>query len=107
MRAATRERLYMVDREIARSAVAAAVRAAPAVAAEEHPPHDVSLHERPQLDIRRNLEDDRKRHAQVLGADFKLSSLNYRAALPGQGHQALHTDWSEPVSAGRVATLKR
>ncbi len=37
--------------------------------------------------------------AQVLGADFKLSSLNYRAALPGQGHQALHTDWSEPVSA--------
>src|SRR5579859_4284387 len=29
--------------------------------------------------------------AQVLRADFKLSSLNYRAALPGQGHQALHT----------------
>jgi len=39
--------------------------------------------------------------AQVLGADFKLSSLNYRAALPGQGHQALHTDWPEPVSAGQ------
>jgi ectoine hydroxylase-related dioxygenase (phytanoyl-CoA dioxygenase family) len=39
--------------------------------------------------------------AQVLGADFKLSSLNYRAALPGQGHQALHTDWSEPVLAGQ------
>jgi hypothetical protein len=39
--------------------------------------------------------------AHVLGADFKLSSLNYRAALPGQGHQALHTDWSEPVSAGQ------
>jgi len=39
--------------------------------------------------------------AQVLGADFKLSSLNYRAALPGQGHQALHTDWREPVSAGQ------
>lgn len=39
--------------------------------------------------------------AQVLGADFKLSSLNYRAALPGQGHQALHTDWSEPVVAGQ------
>ena len=38
--------------------------------------------------------------AQVLRADFKLSSLNYRAALPGQGHQALHTDWSEPVPAG-------
>src|SRR4029077_16200128 len=29
--------------------------------------------------------------ARVLEADFKLSSLNYRAALPGQGHQALHT----------------
>jgi hypothetical protein len=39
--------------------------------------------------------------AQVLEADFKLSSLNYRAALPGQGHQALHTDWPEPVSAGQ------
>ena len=38
--------------------------------------------------------------AHVLAADFKLSSLNYRAALPGQGHQALHTDWREPVSAG-------
>ena len=37
--------------------------------------------------------------AHVLEADFKLSSLNYRAALPGQGHQALHTDWSEPVPA--------
>jgi len=39
--------------------------------------------------------------AHVLAADFKLSSLNYRAALPGQGHQALHTDWSEPVAAGQ------
>jgi Phytanoyl-CoA dioxygenase (PhyH) len=39
--------------------------------------------------------------AQVLDADFKLSSLNYRSALPGQGHQALHTDWSEPVPAGQ------
>jgi ectoine hydroxylase-related dioxygenase (phytanoyl-CoA dioxygenase family) len=38
--------------------------------------------------------------AHVLTADFKLSSLNYRAALPGQGHQALHTDWSQPVTAG-------
>lgn len=33
-------------------------------------------------------------------ADFKLSSLNSRAALPGQGHQALHADWGEPVTAG-------
>ncbi|QGN34894.1 phytanoyl-CoA dioxygenase family protein [Microlunatus sp. Gsoil 973] len=36
--------------------------------------------------------------AHVLG-DFKLSSLNSRAALPGQGHQALHTDWGDPVPA--------
>lgn len=35
----------------------------------------------------------------VLG-DFKLSSLNSRAALPGHGHQPLHTDWGEPVTAG-------
>jgi ectoine hydroxylase-related dioxygenase (phytanoyl-CoA dioxygenase family) len=39
--------------------------------------------------------------AQVLTSDFKLSSLNYRAALPGQGHQALHADWREPVSDGQ------
>jgi ectoine hydroxylase-related dioxygenase (phytanoyl-CoA dioxygenase family) len=38
--------------------------------------------------------------AHVLASDFKLSSLNYRAALPGQGHQALHADWREPVEAG-------
>jgi ectoine hydroxylase-related dioxygenase (phytanoyl-CoA dioxygenase family) len=38
--------------------------------------------------------------AHVLHADFKLSSLNYRAALPGHGHQALHTDWSKPVTSG-------
>ena len=38
--------------------------------------------------------------AHVLAADFKLSSLNYRAALPGQGHQALHTDWRVPVTDG-------
>lgn len=37
--------------------------------------------------------------AQVLGS-FKLSSLNARAALPGQGHQALHADYGEPVAAG-------
>jgi ectoine hydroxylase-related dioxygenase (phytanoyl-CoA dioxygenase family) len=34
--------------------------------------------------------------AHVLGA-FKLSSLNFRAALPGRGHQALHTDWGRPI----------
>jgi ectoine hydroxylase-related dioxygenase (phytanoyl-CoA dioxygenase family) len=37
--------------------------------------------------------------AHVLG-DFKLSSLNSRAALPGQGHQALHADWGGPVPPG-------
>lgn len=30
--------------------------------------------------------------AHVLG-EFKLSSLNYRSALPGKGLQALHADW--------------
>ena len=30
----------------------------------------------------------------VIGRDFKLSSLNARDALPGEGHQKLHTDWS-------------
>jgi ectoine hydroxylase-related dioxygenase (phytanoyl-CoA dioxygenase family) len=37
--------------------------------------------------------------AHVLG-EFKLSSLNSRAALPGQGHQGLHTDWPGPVPPG-------
>lgn len=31
--------------------------------------------------------------AHVLQGDVKLSSLNSRAALPGQGHQGLHADW--------------
>jgi ectoine hydroxylase-related dioxygenase (phytanoyl-CoA dioxygenase family) len=35
----------------------------------------------------------------VLG-EFKLSSLNSRAALPGQGHQGLHADFGHPVEAG-------
>ncbi len=29
----------------------------------------------------------------VIGRDFKLSSLNARDALPGEGLQALHADW--------------
>jgi ectoine hydroxylase-related dioxygenase (phytanoyl-CoA dioxygenase family) len=37
--------------------------------------------------------------AHVLG-DFTLSSLNSRAALPGQGHQRLHADWGQPVKPG-------
>ncbi|HSS49781.1 MAG TPA: phytanoyl-CoA dioxygenase family protein [Thermoanaerobaculia bacterium] len=35
----------------------------------------------------------------VLG-EFKLSSLNSRAALPGEGHQALHADSGHPVQPG-------
>ena len=35
--------------------------------------------------------------ASVLGAAFKLSSLNYRAAKPGMGHQKLHVDWGNSV----------
>ncbi len=35
----------------------------------------------------------------VLGADFRLSSLNFRAALPGSGLQPLHQDWHEAVAA--------
>jgi ectoine hydroxylase-related dioxygenase (phytanoyl-CoA dioxygenase family) len=35
----------------------------------------------------------------VLG-EFRLSSLNSRAALPGEGHQALHADFDRPVAPG-------
>ncbi|WKN30151.1 phytanoyl-CoA dioxygenase family protein [Porifericola rhodea] len=35
----------------------------------------------------------------VLGENFKLSSLNYRGALPGYGQQKLHVDWHEAVAA--------
>ncbi len=37
--------------------------------------------------------------ARVLG-DFRLSSLNFRAARPGHGRQPLHADWGGPVLAG-------
>ncbi|MFN8358204.1 MAG: phytanoyl-CoA dioxygenase family protein [Spirosomataceae bacterium] len=33
----------------------------------------------------------------VLGSSYKLSSLNYRAAKPGKGHQKLHVDWRNAV----------
>jgi len=33
----------------------------------------------------------------VLGSNIKLSSLNYRAAIPGAGLQKLHADYPEPV----------
>src|SRR4051812_16112942 len=36
----------------------------------------------------------------VLGGEFKLSSINSRAALPGQGLQALHADWRGAVEPG-------
>ena len=36
----------------------------------------------------------------VLNGDFKLSSLNARAALPGEGLQALHADWGGAVEPG-------
>jgi ectoine hydroxylase-related dioxygenase (phytanoyl-CoA dioxygenase family) len=38
--------------------------------------------------------------AHVLGGDLKLSSLNSRAALPGEGLQALHADWGSAVVPG-------
>ena len=38
--------------------------------------------------------------AHVLGGDLKLSSINARAALPGEGAQALHADWAGPVAPG-------
>jgi ectoine hydroxylase-related dioxygenase (phytanoyl-CoA dioxygenase family) len=39
--------------------------------------------------------------AHVLGwHELKLFSLNGRAALPGQGHQALHADWGEAIQPG-------
>ncbi len=38
--------------------------------------------------------------AQVVGQELKLSSLNYRGALPGYGQQKLHVDWHEAVSPG-------
>ena len=36
----------------------------------------------------------------TLGTEFKLSSLNFRAAKPNQGLQKLHVDWHEAVSPG-------
>tara|TARA_R110000868_G_scaffold257575_2_gene514751 strand:+ start:1046 stop:1786 length:741 start_codon:yes stop_codon:yes gene_type:complete len=38
--------------------------------------------------------------AAVLGPSFKLSSLNYRAAKPGLGHQKLHVDWGNTMIDG-------
>ena len=36
----------------------------------------------------------------VLGDEFKSSSLNSRAALPGHGRQGLHADWGGAVTPG-------
>lgn len=38
--------------------------------------------------------------AHVLDGDLKLSSLNFRAALPGAGHQWLHADWGPLETPG-------
>lgn len=32
--------------------------------------------------------------------NFRVNSLNFRASLPGQGHQPLHADWAGAVPAG-------
>ncbi|WP_116952579.1 phytanoyl-CoA dioxygenase family protein [Jiangella endophytica] len=32
--------------------------------------------------------------------DLRVNSLNFRAALPGEGHQHLHSDWGRPVAGG-------
>ena len=42
----------------------------------------------------------------VLQSDFKLSSLNSRASLPGEGLQALHADWGGGGGAGRLPGLQ-
>ena len=42
---------------------------------------------------------------QVLGPDWKLSSLNYRAALPGQGLQPLHCDMGQVADARGYAVF--
>jgi ectoine hydroxylase-related dioxygenase (phytanoyl-CoA dioxygenase family) len=41
--------------------------------------------------------------AHVLSHDMKISSLNSRAALPGQGLQGLHADWhhNRPIEPGQ------
>jgi ectoine hydroxylase-related dioxygenase (phytanoyl-CoA dioxygenase family) len=39
----------------------------------------------------------------VLGGDLRLSSLNYRAALPGSGLQGLHADWYGAVEPGHYS----
>ncbi|MCA9130919.1 MAG: phytanoyl-CoA dioxygenase family protein [Planctomycetales bacterium] len=36
----------------------------------------------------------------ILGGQFKLSSLNYRAAKPASGEQRLHVDWHQAVAPG-------
>lgn len=38
--------------------------------------------------------------ARIVGAELKLSSLNYRAAKPRAGEQKLHVDWHETVAPG-------
>ena len=37
----------------------------------------------------------------VLGSEYKLSSLNYRAAVPGMGNQKLHVDYKNSIADGK------
>lgn len=41
----------------------------------------------------------------VLGREFKLSSLNARDALPGQGHQGFHADWGDASFDGKFYSV--
>jgi hypothetical protein len=36
----------------------------------------------------------------IVAGPFRLSSVTSRSALPGEGNQALHPDWHEPVGRG-------
>lgn len=43
--------------------------------------------------------------AHVLSGDLRFSSLNSRAALPGEGQQVLHADWKGAVAPGEYYAL--
>lgn len=40
--------------------------------------------------------------AHGIKGEFHFSSLNSRTALPGEGHQALHDDYSDPMRPGTI-----
>ena len=84
----------MIDGQVARAAVTAAVGAAPAVAAEQHPAHDVALDHRAQLHVRRHLQDHRQGDPQMLRAVHDLGILrdHLGMATDDQRHRALARD---------------